>query len=99
MMRMPLGGGGHAQDDRRDRQVPQQVLELAERPRRVQVLRREQPADVGVEVLEAEVQHDQREQEIRYRQADEADEGEDVVEDASTGASRSRCRSAAPAAT
>ena len=58
-----------------------EVPDLRQAPRRVLQLGREQPADVGVEEHEPEVQHHQREQEVRDRQADEADEGDDVVAD------------------
>ena len=74
-----LRGAGERQDQRRQRQVQREVPDLAPGPGRQLVRRREQPADVGVEIAEREIEDDQREQEIGHGEADEADEGEDVV--------------------
>ena len=63
------------------RQMLEQVAQLGPRPGRVRELRREEPADIGVEQRETEVHEDQRQQEAGHGQADEADEGEDIVAD------------------
>ena len=56
-----------------------QVPRPGHAPRRVLELGREQPADVGVEQDEAQVEEHQGEQEVRDREPDEADERRHVV--------------------
>ncbi len=74
-----LRRAGDGEDEGGQRQVLQEVPELREAPRRELEIGREQPADVGVEELEREIHQDEGEEEIRYRQPDEAEEGEEVV--------------------
>ena len=76
-----LRGAGQRQDQRRERQVLDQVPDLRPAPRReldtrARTARRRWRRSSG-----SQIQDDQREQEVRHGQADEADEGEDVVAD------------------
>ncbi len=59
----------------------EQVDELCPAPGGELVFRREQPADIGIEELEREIHQDEREEKIRHGEADETEEGEDVVAD------------------
>ena len=75
-----LGHAGDAENDRRHRQVFEHVGQLRPAPGRVDILRGEEPADVGVEVDEAEVEDQQTEQEAGDRQSQEAEQRKQVVQ-------------------
>ena len=64
----------------RHRQMFEQVGQLRPAPGGVDILGREQPADVGVEVDEAEVEDQQTEQEAGDCQPQEAEQREQVVQ-------------------
>ncbi len=76
-----LRGAAERQDDRRQRQMLEQVEHLAPAPAGELVFRGEQPTDIGAEEPERQVHDDQRQQEVRHRETDEADQGEDIVAD------------------
>ena len=75
------GRAGRADDDDRDPQMGEEVEELGQGPGRVDVLRRIEAADALSEIFVGEVHQRQREDEVRDGEADEAEEGEDVVAD------------------
>ena len=60
--------------------MPEQILEFRPAPGRIEVCGGEKPTHIGIEVLEADVQHGEREQKVWHRQPDEPEKGEQVVE-------------------
>ena len=80
-MRISCAVPRERQNHRGQRQVLDQVPGLGEAPVGELVFGGEQSADIGAEEAERQVHDHEREQEIRHREADEADQREEVVAD------------------
>jgi hypothetical protein len=74
-----LRGTGKSKNHRGQGKMLQKVDEFCPTPGREHEGFREQPAYVGAKPLEGEIHDEQRQQEIRHGDADEAQHGEDIV--------------------